>query len=115
MVKNIENLHENTKVSSDTIVPEIIYTKLGKIILGSFLLVILMIYVSTLYPHFAGGDRYWKRIYFILSGELIEQAYNFDVGHPPGYPLLMIILFIATHIIPFGSIGWRANLTASCI
>lgn len=51
---------------------------------------------------------------FIISGELITQGYNFDVAHPPGYPLHMIIIYIATHIIPFGSIGWRANfITAS--
>ncbi len=64
--------------------------------------VVLLIYVLTLYPSVAGGD----------SGELVSAAWTFGVPHPPGYPLfaLMARAFAA---IPVGEVAWRMNLLAA--
>lgn len=61
---------------------------------------VLCIYIFTLAPTVTGED----------SGELIAAAYYFGVPHPPGYPLWTILCGIFTHLIPVGSIAWRANL-----
>lgn len=61
--------------------------------------VVLALYVRTLYPTVPGGD----------SGELIAVAYNLGVIHPPGYPLYTLLAKLFTYV-PHGSIAWRVNL-----
>ena len=69
-------------------------------------LLVLGVYVATLAPSVTGED----------GGELITAAYHFGVPHPPGYPLWTILCGVWTHIIPFGTVAWRANLfSAMCM
>ena len=63
-------------------------------------LFVLSVYILTLAPTVTGED----------SGELITAAYYFGVPHPPGYPLWTILCGAFTHIVPIGSVAWRANL-----
>lgn len=48
----------NANISIDLTTLQVNYTNFEKLIILSFLTIIFMIYTSTLYPHFAGGDRY---------------------------------------------------------
>lgn len=63
-------------------------------------LVVLAMYVYTMYPSIPGGD----------SGELITAAYELGVAHPPGYPLFTLLLWSAMKFVTFGSEAWRASL-----
>src|SRR6185312_561419 len=63
--------------------------------------IVLLIYVLTLYPSVAGGD----------AGELVSAAWTFGVPHPPGYPLFAL-LARAFATIPVGDVAWRVNLLA---
>ena len=63
-------------------------------------LVVLVVFILTLAPSVTGED----------SGELITAAHFFGVPHPPGYPLWTILCGICTHVVPLGTIAWRANL-----
>lgn len=66
----------------------------------------LAVYLCTLAPTVTGED----------SGELITAAYFFGVPHPPGYPLWTMLCGAWTHVVPLGSIAWRANLfSAVCM
>lgn len=68
-------------------------------------LVVFLVHACTLAPTVTGED----------SGELITAAYFFGVPHPPGYPLWTILCGAWLHLIPFGSVAWRANLfSAAC-
>ncbi|MEK6704866.1 MAG: DUF2723 domain-containing protein [Bdellovibrionota bacterium] len=44
------------------------------------------------------------------TGELVANAYLLQVAHPPGYPLWLWIQHLATHLIPVGTVFWRASL-----
>ncbi len=63
-------------------------------------LVAFGVYAYTLAPTVTPED----------SGELIAAAYLFGVPHPPGYPLWTMLCGAFTHLIPVGSVAWRANL-----
>jgi hypothetical protein len=65
----------------------------------------LTTYLLTLYPHVPGGD----------SGELIAAAYQLGVGHPPGYPLFMIIEKIFISLLHVGPVAWRMNVGMALI
>ena len=63
-------------------------------------IVALVVFVFTLAPTVTAED----------SGELIAAAWHFGVPHPPGYPLWTLLCGIFTHLVPIGSIAFRANL-----
>lgn len=58
------------------------------------------VYVFTLAPSVVLRD----------SGELITAAAHLGVPHPPGYPLLTLLSYIFTIVIPFGNVAWKVNL-----
>jgi tetratricopeptide (TPR) repeat protein len=60
----------------------------------------LVVFLCTLAPTVTAED----------SGELTAAAWHFGVPHPPGYPLWTILCGLFTHVLPAGSIAWRANL-----
>lgn len=62
-----------------------------------------LFYFTHLPRYVQGGD----------SGELVVAAYRLLVAHPPGYPLWIWLQYIFTHIIPIGSVFWRASLLSA--
>jgi hypothetical protein len=64
----------------------------------------LCVYVATLYPGVPGGD----------SGEFIVAGSTLGVAHPPGYPLYLLLVKIAT-LLPFGAVAWRVNLLSGIL
>lgn len=58
----------------------------------------LTVYLSTTSPS----------VNFIDSGELITALYEPGVAHPPGYPLYVLLGYVASHLLP-GDIAWRVN------
>lgn len=58
MVNNIPKLEKSNK-KNEIIIFIPILTKFNYFILITFLISILIVYTCTLYPHFAGGDRYY--------------------------------------------------------
>ncbi len=70
---------------------------------GLVFLITFGVYLATLAPSVTLED----------SGELITGAAKFGVPHPPGYPLWTMSGFIATFLIPFGSLAWRINLESA--
>ena len=65
--------------------------RVGWLLPAAVALVVLVVYVSTLYPSAPGGD----------SGELIVAAHKLGVAHPPGYPLYTLAGKLAT-LVPVG-------------
>src|SRR5260221_3429836 len=63
---------------------------------------VLAAYILTLEPSVAGGD----------SGELIAAAKTMSAGHPPGYPLYLLLTRVFLFL-PFQSIAWRASLASA--
>ena len=60
----------------------------------------LLVYLRTMAPGIVFGD----------SPELTTAAYVAGVAHPTGYPLYMMLGWLYTHLIPFGTVAWRMNL-----
>ncbi|HEX8231315.1 MAG TPA: DUF2723 domain-containing protein [Chloroflexia bacterium] len=58
----------------------------------------LLIYMSTTSP----------TVNFIDSGELITTLYEPGIAHPPGYPLYVLLGYVASHLLP-GEVAWRVN------
>ncbi|HEX8599850.1 MAG TPA: DUF2723 domain-containing protein [Chloroflexia bacterium] len=58
----------------------------------------LVIYLSTTSP----------TVNFIDSGELITALYEPGIAHPPGYPLYVLLGYVASHLLP-GEVAWRVN------
>jgi hypothetical protein len=75
------------------------------VIAGGCSLCSLAVYLLTLYPHVPGGD----------SGELIAAAYQLGVGHPPGYPLFMLIEKFFASVLHVGPVAWRMNVGMAII
>ena len=67
--------------------------------------VVLGVYFATLSPSIAGGD----------SGELIAEGCILGTSHPPGYPLLTILVFLLKNInfLPGASVISRVNASSS--
>jgi hypothetical protein len=76
----------------------------------------IAVYVRTLHPSIAGGD----------SAEFVNCSYSLTVGHPPGYPLFLIItaLFSRLFLVLFSPLAralsgsqlefaWAANLVSA--
>jgi hypothetical protein len=58
----------------------------------------LAVYLSTTSP----------TVNFIDSGELITALYEPGIAHPPGYPLYVLLGYVASHLLP-GEVAWRVN------
>jgi hypothetical protein len=58
-----------------------------------------ILYVKTIPPSIIAGDH----------GELVTEAYNMGAGHPPGYPLWVMLGKLFTFI-PVGDIAFRISL-----
>ncbi|HMQ79392.1 MAG TPA: DUF2723 domain-containing protein [Ignavibacteria bacterium] len=66
-------------------------------------IVCLVIYIITLYPG----------VGFMDSGELAAAAYTFGVPHPTGYPLFLVLGYIAAHMPLPGSVVYKLNLLSA--
>lgn len=62
----------------------------------------LIVYLFTVSP----------TVNFIDSGELITAAYEPGIAHPPGYPLYVLMGYVATHLL-WGEVAWRLNALSS--
>lgn len=62
-----------------------------------------IIYFKTLLP----DVDFWD------TGEFQTIGYTFDIAHPTGYPLYIILLKIFNTIFPLGNIAFRANLLST--
>ena len=62
-------------------------------------LLALILYIKTIPPSIIAGDH----------GELVTEAYNAGAGHPPGYPLWVMLGKLFTFI-PVGDIAYRISL-----
>jgi hypothetical protein len=74
------------------------YMKIFLACLGVF---VFGVFISTAAPTLFLGD----------SGEIISAAYTLGIGHPPGYPLYMLMSKIFTFL-PVGDTAFRVNLLA---
>jgi hypothetical protein len=66
--------------------------------------VVLAVYLKTAFPTVPSGD----------AGELCFTSCALGVAHPPGYPLFIMLGFVFTKIIPFGSPAFRVNCVSCC-
>jgi hypothetical protein len=73
-----------------------------KYFLAAATAVLFFIYAHTAAPAMYFGD----------DGEVISAAATLGIGHPPGYPLYMLITKAQT-LLPFGGTAFRANLGAA--
>ncbi len=62
-----------------------------------------VVYGLTLAPGLGPGD----------SPELTTAAWQAGVSHPTGYPVYMLLGWLVTHAVPFGSVAWRMNLLSA--
>lgn len=63
--------------------------------------VILSVYISTLSPSIAGGD----------SGEIVAEGCHLGTAHPPGYPLITLIIHALSKLsFEDFSVAYRINL-----
>ena len=62
----------------------------------------LAVYARTLAPS----------VTLVDSGELIVAARNLGIGHPPGFPLYLMLAHLATYL-PVGDVAWRVNLASA--
>jgi hypothetical protein len=47
------------------------------------------------------------------TGELVASAYRLHVAHPPGFPVFIWLQFLATHLLPFGTVFWKASFATA--
>lgn len=62
---------------------------------------------APLVGYLATGSGYG---YWLDGGELVAQATDFGISHPPGHPLHGVIVGLLTWLLPLGSIAFRAAL-----
>ncbi len=63
----------------------------------------LALYLRTLLPGAVGGD----------AGELQYAGPLLALTHPTGQPLYVLLGFLWSHLVPWGSAAWRMNLLAA--
>jgi len=63
----------------------------------------LGVYLFTLTPTVLDGD----------SADFARQSYRLGLAHAPGYPLMALLGKLVTTCLPFGEVGWRANLVGA--
>src|SRR4051794_15382158 len=68
-------------------------------VLVLLLFTLSMTYMFSLPRFVQGGD----------TGELVAAAYRLFVPHPPGYPLWIWLEHFWTHLVPIGTVFWRAS------
>ncbi|KYR00576.1 transmembrane protein [Tieghemostelium lacteum] len=69
---------------------------------------ISVVYALTQYPTISGGD----------AGELIINAYQGGIAHPPGYPLFTMLGYLfckATNFLHQFTVAWKVSLMSSII
>ena len=92
--------------SVDNAAPWTLFTDRKEMLMFSIIFTISQtIYFLTMYPSMAGGD----------SGELLTQAVEFGVAHPPGYPLLITLGWVWNKLIPVSTPVWKLNLLNTII
>lgn len=62
----------------------------------------LALYIKTLAP----------TVTLVDSGELITACYKLDIGHPPGFPLFVLIGWLFSRL-PFGNVAVRLNFMSA--
>lgn len=65
----------------------------------------MILYIVTLPPTILPGD----------SSELIAASQTLSVGHPPGYPLYLLIGKMFSSLVGLGSIAYRYNLLSAVV
>jgi len=65
----------------------------------------LAVYLITLPRSVLPGD----------SGELISASYTLSIGHPPGFPLYLMLGKLFSSLFAFGSIAFRYNLCSAVL
>lgn len=73
-----------------------------------------MIYITTLIIFYIFLITLPPTIYIGDSGELISSSFTLGIGHPPGYPLYLMIGKIFSQI-PIGDIAFRYNLLSATL
>ena len=73
--------------------------------LASAWCVIFAVYLATLSPSIAGGD----------SGEIVAEGCSLGTAHPPGYPLLTMLIHFIDVWLPFGSVAYRINVLSAAL
>ena len=69
-------------------------------LIGALLVLIwLLVYLTTVSPG----------VNFIDSGELITAVHEPGIAHPPGYPLYVLLGYVASHVL-WGDVAWRVNV-----
>jgi hypothetical protein len=69
-------------------------------LIGLLLVLIwLLVYLTTVSPG----------VNFIDSGELITAVHEPGIAHPPGYPLYVLMGYVASHVL-WGDVAWRVNV-----
>ena len=67
--------------------------------------VIFAAYIGSLSTTIAGGD----------SGEIVAEGCHLGTAHPPGYPLITMIINVISRIDTLGSVAYRVNIfCAAC-
>lgn len=51
--------------------------------------------------------------YWLDGGELVAQATDFGISHPPGHPLFGLLSTFVGFFLPFGSLAYRVALTSA--
>jgi hypothetical protein len=69
---------------------------------GLLSIVWLLVYLTTVSP----------TVNFIDSGELIAAANEPGIAHAPGYPLYVLMGYVATHLL-WGDVAWRLNVLSA--
>ena len=49
------------------------------------------------------------------TGEFQTIGYTFDISHPTGYPIYIILLKLFTTLFPINSVAWRANIFSTLV
>jgi tetratricopeptide (TPR) repeat protein len=72
---------------------------------GLVFIAALALYIGTLPPSILPGD----------SGELIAASHTLSIGHPPGYPLYLLIGRLFASAVTWGALAYRYNLLSALL
>ena len=72
---------------------------------------------AWLAPLLFAAAAYWptlpSTVQGLDTGELTACAFGGHVAHPPGYPLYLALYGLTTHVVPWGTVFWRASVTTA--
>lgn len=77
--------------------------RISLVVAGVLFSLSLALYISHMAPSVVPGD----------PGEYQLIAARWGIGHPPGYGFYALVGNLFTHMLPFGSFAWRANLLSA--